>query len=69
MSIVHKIEATESLLKIHFFQLFSVSKEYECPIIDEIGINEKYPGFLETFDFSKVKLDVLFQFIVFHIDS
>ena len=63
MNIVHKIEATESLLKIHFFQLISVSKEYEYPIIDEIGINEKYPGFLETFDFSKVKLDVLFQFI------
>jgi hypothetical protein len=63
MDRVHKIEATESLLKVHFFQLYSASKEYEYPIIDEIGINEKYPGFLETFDFSKVELQVLFEFI------
>jgi hypothetical protein len=63
MDRVHKIEATESLLKVHFFQLYSASKEYEYPIIDEFGINEKYPGFLETFDFSKVELKVLFEFI------
>lgn len=36
---VYKIEATESLLKIHFFQLYSINKQYAYPIIDEIGIN------------------------------
>lgn len=63
MKRVHKIKATESLLKVHFFQIYSMSKEFKYSTIDEEGINEKYPGFLETFNFEQVEMQVLFEFV------
>ncbi len=63
MKRVHKIKVTESLLKLHFVQIYSMSKEFKYSAIDEEGINEKYPGFLETFDFEQVEMQVLFEFV------
>jgi hypothetical protein len=63
MKRVHKIKVTESLLKLHFVQIYSMSKEFKYSAIDEEGINEKYPGFLKTFDFEQVEMQVLFEFV------
>ena len=63
MKRVHKIKVTESLLKLHFVQIYSISKGLDYLMINEEGINEKYPGFLETFDFEQVEMQVLFEFV------
>ena len=65
MNTIHKIEATEKLLQVHFYQIFnkmpfSLSSDYD---IDINGLNEKYPGFLENFDFSNVNVHDLHKFI------
>jgi hypothetical protein len=66
MNTIHKSEATERLLQVHFLQIYWFAKQGNIKsVIDEDGINEKYPGFLDSFDFSNVELHILFQFIIF----
>ena len=65
MKTIHKIEATERILQVHYYQFFNslpfcLNSDYD---IDIIGINEKYPGFLETFDFANVDVYDLNKFI------
>ena len=65
MKTIHKIEVTEKLLHVHLYQIFnrkslSLNIDYD---IDISGLNEKYPGFLENFDFSNVDIHELFNFI------
>jgi predicted nucleic acid-binding Zn-ribbon protein len=64
MKTIHKIEATEHLLQVHYYQFFntkpfSLNSDYD---IDINGLNEKYPGFLENFDFSNVDVHDLHKF-------
>lgn len=65
MKVLQKIDPTEKLLQVHYYQFFNslpfcLNSDYD---IDIIGINEKYPGFLETFDFANVDVYDLNKFI------
>ena len=67
MNTIYKIEATEKLLQVHYYQFFnkkpfpfSLNSDYD---IDINGLNEKYPGFLENFDFTNVDVYDLNKFI------
>ena len=65
MKTIHKIVATERLLQVHFYQIFN-RKPLSLNIDDDIdisGLNEKYPGFLENFDFTNVDTHDLLKFI------
>ncbi len=60
---IHKILPNEKLLQVHYYQFFN-----SCPFelyyaIDTKGLNEKYPGFLQTFDFTNVDVYDLCEFI------
>jgi hypothetical protein len=64
MNTIHKIEATDKLLQVHFYQIFN-RKPLSLNIDDDIdisGLNEKYPGFLENFDFTNVDTHDLLNF-------
>ena len=66
MKTIHKIEPTEKLLQVHYYQFFNtlpfnLNNFYDININ---GLNEKYPGFLQTFDFTNVDVYDLHKFII-----
>lgn len=69
MTPIHKIKVTEQLLRVHYYQFFNIKNFYlgfQTDLdydIDKKGLNNKYPGFLETFDFSNVNVYDLHKFI------
>lgn len=64
MKTIYKIASNEKLLQVHFYQIYQkhISTEMSfCGEIDAISIEKKFPGFLETFDFNGVDVDILFN--------
>ncbi len=64
MKTIYKIASNEKLLQVHFYQIYQkhISSEMSfCGEIDAISIEKKFPGFLETFDFNGVDVDILFN--------
>ena len=64
MKTIHKIASNKKLLQIHFCQIYQNYKLGNMSFgleIDEKNIEKIYPGFLETFDFTYVDVDILFN--------
>ena len=65
MKVLQKIDPTEKLLQVHYYQFFNtlpfnLNNFYDININ---GLNEKYPGFLQTFDFTNIDVYDLHKFI------
>ena len=64
MITIHKIETSDKIRQVNFYQFYQLYRKNKLSVdIDESAINEKYPGFLDDFNFQDVDLDTLTEFI------
>jgi hypothetical protein len=65
MKKIYELEASDKIFRVVFYQFCVLHEQgkLDWADIDESGINEKYPGFLEDFSFERVDFDALLEFI------
>lgn len=66
MKKIQRIILSEKIRQVSFYQFYQYWKKNKLSFdikIDEIGINEKYPGFLSDFNFENVNWDILSECI------